>query len=433
MKKLLQGIIVFLMVFVVGFFGLKDTIIKNVLEKELTKSLGTPVRIYGVDYSIFKELLELKGVGIESRENDAYDVVHIGNITTKLNYKEFLNKKLRADKIDIKNIGFNVKTDRKNVKTPLLNAKQEIAETNTKTLSQDEVKALAGIVLNNYELFMKSAKDSDPVKYERARALFLAATTPVIDKYVDHKIGSTAEEYIYEIIKKYEAVSRNIQMGMKQAAQMEWSIEIGEINISTNLFGKEFKGIISEFSTDKLKMERAVSFELNSLSGGETGKIVGNVNLYKMQGGVTTVINNADIAQVKEVSDYAKGMAFLNQEIIFNGDLIKIFGNAQVKNIVINKENIAQKFFEDKNAVEKITGNVSDRIGDMEISYVYNPENRTLSVNSDIAEEIGIYMGADVSSLKKLEKELKAKYGDDIEKGKEEIKSKLEGFLKSFK
>ena len=69
----------------------------------------------------------------------------------------------------------------------------------------------------------------------------------------------------------------------------------------------------------------------------------------------------------------------------------------------------------------------------MEISYKYNPERKMLSVNSNIAEEIGIYMGADVSQLKKLERELKDKYGDDIKKGKEEIKSKLEGFLKSFK
>ena len=274
---------------------------------------------------------------------------------------------------------------------------------------------------------------NNPERYERARAIFLAATTPMIDKYVDYKIGSTAEEYISEIVKEYEAVSRNIQMGMKEAAQMEWSIEIGEVNISTNLFGKEFKGIISGFSTDKLKIENAVAFELNSLSGGETGKISGAVNLYKMEGGITTVINNADITQVKEVADYAKGMAFLNQKIVLNGDLIKIAGDIEVKNIILNKESIAKKFFDDKDAVEKITGNVSDRIGDMEISYKYNPERKTLSVNSNIAEEIGIYMGADVSQLKKLERELKDKYGDDIKKGKEEIKSKLEGFLKSFK
>lgn len=431
MKKILQGIIIFLMVLVVGFFGLKDTMIKRALEKELTNSLGTPVRIYGVDYSVFKELLELKGIGIESRENEAYDVVRIGNITTKFDYKEFLNKKLRADKIDIKDIAFNVKTDRKNTKTSAVQEENSV-KTNTEKLSQDEIKAFAGILLNNYELFVKSVQNN-PERYERARAIFLAATTPVIDKYVDYKIGSTAEEYISEIVKEYEAVSRNIQMGMKEAAQMEWSIEIGEVNISTNLFGKEFKGTISGFSTDKLKIEKAVAFDLNSLSGGETGEISGAVNLYKMEGGITTVINNADITQVKEVADYAKGMAFLNQKIVLNGDLIKITGDVEVKNIVLNKESIAKKFFDDKDAVEKITGNVSDRIGDMEISYKYNPERKTLSVNSNIAEEIGIYMGADVSQLKKLERELKDKYGDDIKKGKEEIKSKLEGFLKSFK
>ena len=69
----------------------------------------------------------------------------------------------------------------------------------------------------------------------------------------------------------------------------------------------------------------------------------------------------------------------------------------------------------------------------MEISYKYNPATRKITVKSNIAEEIGIYMGADVSQLKKLEREFKEKYGDEIKKGKEELKSKLEGFLKSFK
>ena len=55
MKRVLQVVAVFILILVVAVFGLKDTIIKNVLEKELTKSIGTNVRIYGVDYSVFKE------------------------------------------------------------------------------------------------------------------------------------------------------------------------------------------------------------------------------------------------------------------------------------------------------------------------------------------------------------------------------------------
>ncbi len=432
MRKLLQGIIVFLMVLVVGFFGLKDTVIKKVLEKELTNSLGTPVRIYGVDYSVFKELLELKGVGIESKENDAYDIVHIGKITTKLNYKELFNKKIRVDSVNIENIDLNVKTDRKNVKQPLLNARQEVTGTNTEKLSEAELKAIADTVLNNYQLLLK-VSDNDAERFKRARGIFLAATTPMIDKYVNYKIGSVAEEYLLEIIKEYRALSNNIQIGLKEASQMEWSVEIGVINLSTHLFGREFKGMVSEFSTDKTKMDKEVVFVLESLLGGETGRISGSVNPYKMQGQISTVINNADITQVKEVADYARGMAFLNQKIVLNGDAIGISGDVEVKNIILNKESIAKRFFNDKDAIEKITGNISDRIGDMEISYKYNPATRKITVKSNIAEEIGIYMGADVSQLKKLEREFKEKYGDEIKKGKEELKSKLEGFLKSFK
>ncbi len=431
MKKLLQGIIVFLMVAAVGFFGLKDTIIKKVLEKELTNALGTNVRIYGVDYSVFKELLELKGVGIESRENDAYDIVNIGKVTTKLDYRELFNKKVRLDSVDIENIKLNVKTDRENTKQPLLNARQEIANSK-KVMSDEEVRNLASVVVNNYEILMK-VSDKDAEKFNRAKGVFLAATAPVIDQYVDHKIETVVQDYILNIVSQYRAVSNNVQIALREASDMEWSIEIGNVNIATELFGRQFKGMISEFSTDKAKMNKMVNFTLDSLSGGETGKISGQVNPYLMQGTITAVINNADITEVKEIADYAKGMAFLNQKIVLDGDDIAINGKVEVNSIVLNKESIAQKLLNDKDAIDKITGNVSDRIGDMEVSYKYNPKTRKISIDSNIAEEISFYMGADTSQLKQLEKQFKEKYGDDIKKGKEELKSKLEGFLNSFK
>lgn len=431
MKKLLQGIIVFLMAAAVGFFGLKDTIIKKVLEKELTNALGTNVRIYGVDYSVFKELLELKGVGIESRENDAYDIVNIGKVTTKLDYRELFNKKVRLDSVDIENIKLNVKTDRENTKQPLLNARQEIANSK-KVMSDEEVRNLASVVVNNYEILMK-VSDKDAEKFNRAKGVFLAATAPVIDQYVDHKIETVVQDYILNIVSQYRAVSNNVQIALREASDMEWSIEIGNVNIATELFGRQFKGMISEFSTDKAKMNKMVNFTLDSLSGGETGKISGQVNPYLMQGTITAVINNADITEVKEIADYAKGMAFLNQKIVLEGDDIAVNGKVEVNSIVLNKESIAQKLLNDKDAIDKITGNVSDRIGDMEVSYKYNPKTRKISIDSNIAEEISFYMGADTSQLKQLEKQFKEKYGDNIKKGKEELKSKLEGFLNSFK
>lgn len=432
MKKLLQGIIVLLMVLVVGFFGLKDTIIKKGLEKTLINSLGTNVRIYGVDYSVFKELLELKGIGIESKENDAYDIVHIGNITTKLNYKELFNKKIRLNSVDIKDIGINVKTDRKNTKQPLLNARQEVVAGSNERLSDEEIKKMADIVINNYELLAK-VSEKDITRFNIAKGTFLAATTPIIDKFIDYKISSIAEEYMVDIIKEYRALSNNIQIGLKEASNMDWSVEIGNINISTKLFDREFKGNISEISTDKTKMDKNIVFVLDSLNGNEIGKISGEINLYKMQGYIDTKIDSVDITEVKEIADYVRGFGFLNQKIVLSKDNISINGNAQVKDIKIFKENIAKQFLNDKDAIDKIVENASDTLGDIKISYGYDPQTKIITIKNNVAEQIGVYMGADTSQLKKLEREFKEKYGDKIEKGKEELKSKLEGFLKSFK
>lgn len=431
MKRALQVIAVFILILVVAVFGLKDTIIKNVLEKELTKSIGTNVRIYGVDYSVFKEKLDLKGIGIESLENDAVDIVQIGKISTKLNYKELFNKKVRLNRVDIKDIALNVKTNRKNVKKPLLNARQEIVKSNSVKLSQEDINKISKIVVNNYDYLIKNSKiDTD--KFNQTKKIFLNTTIPLLDKYVDYRIEEIADEYIYKIIKQYRSLSNNIQMSLKATQDLDWKIEVGLVNISTKLLGREFRGTISEFSTDKSRMNTPINFVLDSLNGKETGRVSGNINLYKMKGKIKTNIKNVNIDEVKEVAPYVDGLVFLNQEIALNGDIIGISGKLQLKDIELDKENISEKVLGDKKAIDNIMENPETKLGDMSISYAYNPATRKVMIDSDVVEEIGVYLGADVLALKKVEQKIKDTYNKEIKKVKKELQSKLEGFFNSL-
>lgn len=431
MKKLLQLIIIFLMILVVAIFGLKDTIIKNVLERELTNSLGTNVRIYGVDYSVFKEQLDLKGIGIESLENDAYDIVKIGKISTKLNYKELFNKKIRLNKVDIKDIDINVKTDRKNVKKPILNKRQEVIKSNNVKLSQADIEKISKIIVTNYDYLIKNNK-MDSEKFKQTKNLFLNTTTPFINKYVDYRIEEIANDYIYKIIDKYRALSNNIQMSLKNTQNLDWKIEIGSVNLSTKLLGRTFKGTISEFSTDKTRMNNPVNFILDSINGKETGEIVGTINPYKMVGQVKTNIHNMNVQEFEEVADYINGFVSLNQTIVLNGDIIGISGKLNLIDTEINKEAISEKFLGDKKAIDNLIENADTKIGNMSISYIYNPTTKKVTINSNVIEEIAIYLGADKTALKQIEKEIKTVYKEKIKDVKKEIENKLEGFFKSF-
>lgn len=429
MKRTLQILIAFIMILVIAIFGLKDTYIKKTLEKKLTVSLGTKVRIHGVDYSIFKEKLDLYGIGVESLENDAYDIVKIGEVSTKLNYKEIFNKKIKVDRVDIKNICLNVKTERKNIKKPVLNQKQEIVNSDAFELSKEDINKISQLVIKNYDYLIKfSEKDTE--RFRRSKRIFLTTTTPLIDKYVTYKIEEIGNTYIYEMIKKYRAFSNNIQMSLKEVQNIDWKIEIGSINISTELFGRKFTGTISEFSTDKLKMNQNINFVLDSLNNSETGQILGSINPYTMRGKIQIVLNNANINELKEIKPYASGYLSLNQRLDLDGEQIAIMGNLKLANILLNKEEISEEFLGDKNAIELIQDDSNKKLGDMRVSYSYKPTTRKVEIDNNVVEEIGIYLGADVSQIKMIEKELKLKYGNEIEKVKNDLKSKLNKFFK---
>lgn len=100
MKKIFNMVSVFFLVFLIAIFGLKDTIIKSRIEKEMTKELGTNVRIYGVDYSIFKNFLELKKIEIE-------DISSIEKMDIKLNFSDILSKRIKIKDINVQGLEFS--------------------------------------------------------------------------------------------------------------------------------------------------------------------------------------------------------------------------------------------------------------------------------------------------------------------------------------
>lgn len=429
MKKILEVIVAFLMILVVAIFGLKDTIIKGALERELTNSFGTNVRIHGVDYSIFKEELDLKGIGIESLENDAYDIVRIGEIKTKLNYKELFNKKLRLNRVDVKDIALNVKTDRENKKKPLLNQRQEIATSKENQLSDKDIQKILNLIVKNYDYLVNSSgKDTETFKYYKK--IFLTATAPLANQYVDYKLEEIADKQIYEIIKKYRAVSNNIQINLKKTQDIDWKVEIGCINISTELFGRKFKGVISEFSTDKLKVNDNVDFVLDSLNGKENGKITGSINPYKMKGRIKIQINDVSTNEFEEVAPYGSGYVFLKQNLELDGDQIKVFGNVELKDITLNKKEISKKIFGDEDAIENLQENYDQKMGNMVVSYSYDPRTLKVRIKSNVVDEIGVYFGADSSELDRIKNNLQVKYNNEINKVKNDLQKTLNKFFK---
>ena len=96
MKKARTGILIVVLLIIMGALLGKNAIIKRTLEENLTASLETPVRIDTATYSLLGKKLSINGLKVESKENSSTNIVVIGNISTKINYKKIFDKEINT-------------------------------------------------------------------------------------------------------------------------------------------------------------------------------------------------------------------------------------------------------------------------------------------------------------------------------------------------
>lgn len=429
MKKIANKLITVIIVAGIGIFGLKDIIIQKVLEKEMSNALESKVRIYGVDYFIFKEKLELKGIGIESKEDDSVDAVFINRVATNIKLQEIFDKKIRLENLEIKDIELNKKTNRKNTKPAVRVAQTEIAN---KTLTQEEIQNLTDSFLVNYQALLTKLKSDNSEKNARYKSLFINATIPALDKFIDYKLSEIATSYMIDIIDKYNSLKNNFEETKDGLKEDTWVVEIADLSIKTSLLGRNLEGVVKDITTDKTKMNKNIPFSLVATSQDEKSSINGYLNIGTFQGEIDSNFENVDINNFMPKKDLIEARANLVQKITLSQEKIAIIGRLDIKEMGIYKDNISEYFLKDKDALDVIIGDTEDKIKNLKIEYNYNPTFNRVFVNSNIAKEVSLYLSGNDSQFNKLKEDFNNKYGEKIDKTKEELKYKLEEFINVF-
>lgn len=429
MKKIINLVICFVILIVVGFFGLKDVFIKKMLEKELTNSLETKVRIYGVDYFVFKEKLELKGLGIESKEDDSVDAIYINKISTNIKINELVNKKIALENLEIRDIELNKKTDRKNVNPPVRTGEYQLAN---KEYTSDEFKTIATNFLNNYKIMISGMSADDLERNNKLKAIFLGTTIPVVDKYIDYKLSNIATDYMTDVVNQYQSMKYNFKENEAQIKEDDWIVEIANLTVNTELLGRNLFGVVQGVTTDKSKMNKDVLFTLGANAGDEKSSITGVLNPVTFVGEIDMKFENVEVSEFLEEKDFVSGKANLVQKITFKDDDISVIGRLDVKDLILHKENISEALLGDKDGIDVIVGGTDEKINDIKVEYNYNPKFNKVFVNSNLAEKVAVYLGGDIGELDRIKKEFNEKYGEKINQAKEEIKNKLEEFINIF-
>lgn len=433
MKKVVNGLIFIAILIGVVIFGLKDIAIQKVLEKELSTSLESKVRIYGVDYYIFKEKLELKGIGIENKDDTSLDAIYINRVITNIKLKDIFNKKISLQNLEIKDIEIDKKTKRKNTNTSNQPVEETAMVVNERKISQEDMQRISQSLVNDYQNLLQNLGSDNIEKNRRMKSIFIGATIPMLDKYIDYKLSDIATGYMNDIVKKYDSMKNNFKETQSNMTEDDWVVEISDLTVKTGLLGRKLEGVVKGITTDKVKMNKDIPFRLTSSAGEENSLIEGVLNIATFKGEIDAKFENVDVNNFIEVKDLISAKANLIQKIVLDEEKISVIGRLDIPQMDINKENISEYFLKDKDALNVILGDSNEPIKDLKIEYNYNPTFNRVFVNSNIAKKVALYLGEDSNEFEKIKNDFKDKYGEKINQKKEELKYKLEEFINVFK
>ncbi|MFK4785504.1 hypothetical protein [Fusobacterium sp. MFO224] len=416
MKKLNYGILILVLLVITGGLIGKNAIIKRTLEQNLTSALETNVKIDTVGYNIFGKTLNIDGLRIESKEDSSTDVIKIGKISTKINYKKIFDKEITIENMDVKDI-------------ILIPSKSDTALNTIK--KEEATKELAASIIKNYKLIFEKINFKNEEQTEKARQIFLGTTTPILDKYIDYKLSDYSTEYIQGILKKYTAAKANIRTTLGNPSPDEWVVNIDNFNVKTMLFGRYFTGTVQGVSTDITRMNKMIPIVLKAANDEENSVIDGKINFYKLEGEINTFLNGVNIGTIPKVKEYLGGKLYMNQKIfLLAGTKVFVDGDIDIKDVTLKEEKVAEYFLDDKEAIKIITGGTNENLQNFTISYKYSPRTNKVDVDSNLAEKITIYLGGDADYYNTLKKDFQDKYETGINKAKEKINDVLDGLFK---
>lgn len=433
MKKVVNGLMFIVILIGVVIFGLKDIAIQKVLEKELSASLESKVRIYGVDYYIFKEKLELKGIGIENKDDTSLDAIYINRVTTNIKLKDIFNKKISLQNLEIKDIEIDKKTKRKNTNISNQQVEETAMVVNERKISQEDMQRISQSLVNDYQNFLQNLGSDNIEKNKRIKSIFIGATIPMLDKYIDYKLSDIATGYMNDIVKKYDSMKNNFKETQSNMKEDDWVVEISDLTVKTGLLGRKLEGVVKGITTDKVKMNKDIPFKLTSVAGEENSLIEGVLNIATFKGEIDAKFENVDVNNFMEIKDLISAKANLVQKIVLDEEKISVIGRLDIPQMDINKENVSEYFLKDRDALNVIVGDANEPIRDLKVEYNYNPSFNRVFVNSNIAKKVALYLGEDSSEFEKMKNDFKDKYGEKINQKKEELKYKLEEFINVFK
>ena len=431
MKKFIGILLLFIVVIVTVLYFARDFLLKEYLERKMSKANNAPVTIGSVDLDYFESYVTLKDIKVMS--NLHKDEIFISIDELKSYYEiDFSKKVITFDDTEISGIAFfkdanyensdreavvtfenkvteaEEKTKRDKVlaelKTLYLNKIEENHLNLNEILSRDLVNKDNMSELEKIKQSIKNIKESNEKNLNISDVVGeisnISKSTKKLGKDLKLNDLSKTEEDIRESLTLEESLDRVVRNFLDRNKLVLFDLD-GYINmyLTSNVYGISFNGEVKNFSTRLSKNQGDTAFKLFGEKGNTIGEFKGFINFNTELTESTLNIPEADL------KDFGTNLLKGGEGIIFqslstNGYHLAISGSVHLKNMKLDIDKVIESMKIEDEVTKEIIAPLLKELNTGEIYYSYDTDTRILTIKTNIVEVFDDILNGKNSSLK---------------------------------
>ncbi|MGL5356305.1 MAG: hypothetical protein ACRDAQ_07155 [Cetobacterium sp.] len=417
---LISGILIFLGVMSFG----KNIYFKNIMEKELSRSLKQNITISKADVNLFNNTFVLENIYFT--KND----ILIKNIKTEMDLKAFFKNKKRftINSIVFKDIFFSQNIDikestlKKNIIT--LN-KPEITNDKADQFIDEIDKQTKGT--KGLTTFLKSTFNNETFSKNTSQNLFqfLLKNIDFIDVVIQKEVNILLKNKVVSFSQK----SKEFILYLKNFKNNDTEILIENIIFSGNIDNIIFSGEFKNFNSNLSKNNSIpLKFSLAEIDGEGKGEIYGDFNINSLHAQIFIKLFNFNIKSFKNLNQYISDATLTSEQLLtVNGTHINIDGTTNFKNPIFDKKfiNASTKLDSFKKILlSKLINLAESKDYNLSISSNFSTTTEIVSIKTNLPAEIKRGLISERSTFSSfLEDEIKAESKNIINEKTNKIKS----------
>lgn len=426
MKKTAITLTTIILIIVAIIFA-KDIYFKNIVQKELSKSLDQEVTLSYAHLGLISQDISLSDIKLKK------DGINIKNINFDISIKDLLNnKKISIKHLNMDDITFSKKQTVSKIEN---NKKKSDVNTNvTKEFFKELTNNIA--VEKNISNIFSGSFNIDKISGSLSDNLvnFLINNADYIDIILEKELNLSLENNLIKFKTNFSQTLLKLET-LKEIPQ-EYSINIKNTTFNGTYLDFNFNGDIKDINNN-FNSNAPINFEIIFTQKDSTGTIVGNANLNTLTANLAIKAPKIYLSSFTNLKNYINnGNMSLDYNFNINNSNLFVQGTSSLFNIDLNKDNIINSLNTNK-LNKKITKEIlvlgEENIKTFSATTKYSTEYNTIKLKTSLPEQLRSTLINNKNILnKEFTKTIEEHYDGVIEEKKKNITNIFENFKNIF-